>query len=356
MTIDRSETKLINRSRNINKYEKNLKGNKTIEAKVDLDFTCLTTDESLNGTTRNKTDANICKHFGTMEDFFLTSMASQLNPLSFIKEGSTKRKEILAKFLDLEFFDKKFKYAKTEAAELQAVLKRFKSRDIPTELKNKKGNLAEIYEDIEKQKTACKYLEIALHKLTEEMSELDEQIEQIPAEIIDIDQIKKDISSKEQEIRNVLRQNIRLHESIAKGKVRIEEIEAALLNIDIDELKNQQEEWNVMSQKRSTIQGQCNTTNAKLQNNQKKLKLLDNIPCGEKFPNCKFICDAHKAKKNVSVLAHEIAKFNETLAEVGTWLGNIKISALKASIQDYEALKNSRVSINSGIQTASLAD
>ena len=45
-------------------------------------------------------------------------MASQMDSLSFIKEGSTKRKEILAKFLDLEIFDKKFKLAKKDSAEL----------------------------------------------------------------------------------------------------------------------------------------------------------------------------------------------------------------------------------------------
>ena len=36
-------------------------------------------------------------------------MASQLDSLAYLNEGSTKRKEILGKFLDLELFDKKFK-------------------------------------------------------------------------------------------------------------------------------------------------------------------------------------------------------------------------------------------------------
>ena len=62
---------------------------------------------SHNGLTRNDTDKNIRKMLGTLDDFLLTSMASQLDSLTFIKEGSTRRKEILAKFLDLEIFDKK---------------------------------------------------------------------------------------------------------------------------------------------------------------------------------------------------------------------------------------------------------
>ena len=99
--------------------DKNVSSSGNVTAKVDLDFAVFDGKEwqSLNGTTRNKTDANIRKHFGTIEDFLLTSMASQMDSLSFVKEGSTKRKEILAKFLDLDLFDSKFKLAKKDLAE-----------------------------------------------------------------------------------------------------------------------------------------------------------------------------------------------------------------------------------------------
>ena len=57
------------------KYIKKLKGETTLEAKTDLDFkrVCPVTGdvESLNGLTRNETDRNIRKHFGTLEDFLL---------------------------------------------------------------------------------------------------------------------------------------------------------------------------------------------------------------------------------------------------------------------------------------------
>jgi len=104
-TIDRTSSK----------YIKRLKGVETNEAKTNLNFV-QGEDMSLNGNTRNETDANIRKQFGSVDDFLLTSMASQLDSLAFIKEGSTKRKEILAKFLDLEIFEKKFKLAKEDGA------------------------------------------------------------------------------------------------------------------------------------------------------------------------------------------------------------------------------------------------
>jgi DNA repair exonuclease SbcCD ATPase subunit len=87
--------------RKVEKYEKKSKGETSIEAKTHLDFSVYdpVTDEttSLNGTTRNQTDANIRKHFGTIDDFLISSLSSQHGALAFINEGSTKRKEIIAK-------------------------------------------------------------------------------------------------------------------------------------------------------------------------------------------------------------------------------------------------------------------
>ena len=95
-----------------------MKGQVTQEAKTNVDFNMYDPNfgdtESLNGLTRNQTDKNIRKVFGTLDDFLCSSMASQLDSLTFIKEGSTRRKEILAKFLYLEFFERKFKLSKED--------------------------------------------------------------------------------------------------------------------------------------------------------------------------------------------------------------------------------------------------
>ena len=45
--------------------------------------------------TRNGTDKNIRKYLGTLDDFLMTSMSSQIGSLAFINEGSTRRKEIV---------------------------------------------------------------------------------------------------------------------------------------------------------------------------------------------------------------------------------------------------------------------
>ena len=74
--------------------------------------------------------------FGPVEDFLLTSMSSQVGSLSFINEGSTKRKEILGKFLDLLIFEKKFKKAKEDAADMKGALKLLEGKQYDTEIED----------------------------------------------------------------------------------------------------------------------------------------------------------------------------------------------------------------------------
>ena len=141
------------------KYVKKLKGETTDEARTFLDFRgsdiVAGEDASLNGTTRSETDAHIRKRFGTIEDFLLTSMSSQLDSLSFIKEGSTKRKEILAKFLDLDIFEKKFALANEDCADLKGILRRLGEVNYKTDIAIAEVQRDEAQADLDQKIIIC---------------------------------------------------------------------------------------------------------------------------------------------------------------------------------------------------------
>ena len=113
-------------------------GEETDEAKTDVEFSMIdpaTGEEtSLNSLDRNGTDKEIRKIFGTIDDFLLTSMSSQMGAMTFINEGSTKRKEILAKFLDLDQFEKKFRASKNDSIETRALLKKLEDNNFDAAL------------------------------------------------------------------------------------------------------------------------------------------------------------------------------------------------------------------------------
>ena len=182
-------------SRKVEKYLKKLKGKETVEAKTILDFKCtdLLTEEtySLNGLTRADTDRNIVKYFGTMDDFLMTSMSSQLGALNFIGEGSTKRKEILAKFMDLDLLDKKFKSAKDDAADLKAAIRILDNVDYDEEIKKHQKELLNNEAITEARKNQCQRLKLKTSEAERDILALEDKINSAPAEMINIKRITK---------------------------------------------------------------------------------------------------------------------------------------------------------------------
>ena len=226
--------------RKSNKYTKRLKGVETQEATTDLEFysqDSIGNHTGLNGTSRQDTDKNVRRYFGTLPDFLATSMASQLDSLSFINEGSTKRKEFLAKFLDLEIFDKKFKMAKEAAADIKASLKRLEGIDFDTNIKTIKSEIINSELAIEKNKAICETLKHESDQLMQEASSLQDKIDSVPAEIIDPVMTTKKIAQKEKTILQINAKKIEAQRRFEEDKTKYEKIEDFLNSFEIEKYR-----------------------------------------------------------------------------------------------------------------------
>ena len=129
-------------------------------------------------------------------------MSSQLGSLSFINEGSTRRKEILAKFLDLEIFEKKFKLAKDDSMQIRAGLKRHENRDFDSEISDAKRELIENEILMERKKAECEEINNEAPTVQAEILEITKSIDAIPAEVIDIDEVCVLLETKKSDLEN----------------------------------------------------------------------------------------------------------------------------------------------------------
>ena len=295
--------KLYTIERTSEKYTKKLKGEETLEAKTVVDFNyCSDFDNeviSCNGLSRNDTDKNIRKMFGTIEDFLLTSMASQLDSLSFIKEGSTKRKEILAKFLDLELFDKKFKMAKEDAADLRGALKRLEGREFDADIDTAQNTLEDSNEQITQHKQQCKKYNDTITKLTQQLSKINETIGATPVEIIDIHGSKNDLTQKQSELKSAIETLITLQQQKQEKEELEIKINKFVEQFDVVDLENKKQLMTDTQKDLEEILDDLSKKNDKVEIFRRRVRLLSEVPCGDKFPNCKFICDAHKAQEEL---------------------------------------------------------
>jgi len=308
-------------SRNLNKYTRKSKGREVVDSKVDLDFSKTTGGifESKNGTTRNETDANIRKRFGTIDDFFLTSMASQLDSMSFLKEGSTKRKEIIAKFLDLQIFDHKFKLAKKDAADLRGVIKRLESKKFAEQIQKKSSLLEDIRNDIDEQQDKCDVYTRSIERLEKELAEVVETINAIPAEIIDPKKVENEIRFKNIKKDTLFKESIGCQKDIEKHNKFIDYFDDTIEIEDYEKLLDAVKEAERFESQKVVLGNNVRRKKTEYKNLQKAVSLLHNH---EYDPNCKFCCDnefvkeAEAAKLKLPEVEKEWQQLGEELAEI----------------------------------------
>jgi len=329
--------------RNLNKSSKTVKGKSVVSAAGDLDFHNLSTDSSCNGDSVKDSDKNIRRVLGSIEDFMITSMASQMDSLSFIKEGSTKRKEILAKFLDLEIFDKKFKLAKKDSAEIAALIKRFKNKELAKKLVIKQETIEEIKDDIDKQTDLCKKHNNRYEELKAEFDKINEEISSIPTEIVDIYEIEDAIAEKQEDIVSYNRVIDNSKKEIAKNKEIANEIVTFITSLSQDRLESMEETWNEYKKEHTAAVNKTKTLAVKEKNATSKIKMLDNH---EYDPDCSFCCenkfvkDANKAKTTLPTIQKEIAELSASISELDEKMNFLNIEAIHRDLAKLEKLKS----------------
>ena len=340
------------------KWTKRLKGEETLEAKTDLNFEVydVVTGEttSLNGLTRNQTDANIRKHFGSMEDFLVSSLASQHGSLTFLDEGSTRRKEIIAKFLDLEQFDRKFKLAKEDSIDARGALKKLEDRNYDEEYEEAVALLGESRTSLTTNKSNCAFLEEEISSLNGEITMLQGAIDSMPATVIDLAATKKALSTKHKQLISLKTQTREYKQELQDAKETHKKIAAILTKLDIGSLNQKQSQINVLSDELATTRTSIDSLSGDIETSEKKTTLLDGIPCGDGFPSCKFIRDANAAVGRLPVLLEERTTAQLQYGEIETNINALQPEYVTGMINKYNTFVDDKVVTERQIESLGL--
>jgi DNA repair exonuclease SbcCD ATPase subunit/DNA repair exonuclease SbcCD nuclease subunit len=331
------------------KYIKKLKGEETTEAKTDVEFYSYdeVTQEQvgLNGLTRADTDNSIRRVFGGLDDFLLTSMASQLGSLAFISEGSTRRKEILAKFLDLEVFDKKYKLAKDEAFDLRGAIKRLEGRDFDSEIKEAQQILFENEAGNLKHKNACASIKRKIKKREKKLKQLRDQIAAVPAEPINLDEClsrKQIYIDQRSKIESVCDTN---NSEIEQNNLFIERAKRFLRSFDVVALGKTKQIIASKSIELEELTRKIESEKRTFDIYRSRAKNLEGVPCGDQFvTSCKFIKDAYKASKLIDDVETTISGLRGRLNEGQEEILSLDLSTIEDHLKKYDRLLEKKLS------------
>ena len=345
--------------RNSEKYVKKLKGKVTTEAKTDLEFyrvdNATGQTQSLNGLSRADTDRNIKKIFGTMDDFLLTSLGSQLGSLAFIGEGSTKRKEILAKFLDLELFDVKFKLAKEDSADIKGALKKLSGKDFSEEIKSAKKEIALNEIVTSRKKTECEELKYDIDSKSDAVNELALIIESIPAEVIDIKLVLEKISEIEENIVKTKNDNTLLAEELTKEKEYLSKITNFIKTFDLKSLKQKLDIAEDHREQISNFENELELLLVTQVHQEEKISLLKEVPCGSEYSSCKFIKDAYKSKEEIDGTMVSIESITMSKKALEATVDALEPDKITEHMEKYDKLLEKKIQTQRSIDNIKLS-
>ena len=291
--------------------------------------------EDATGEQRRETEKTLRDLVGTVEDFMMTSFASQGGMAAFIKEGSTQRKNILTRFLDLQIFDDMLKIAKSEMSELRGEMRSAPDRNWQ-ELIDEQSSLGETLasekEEVEQELSELKKkrddLKIQLAALPESELYTKEQITEQMQSLSEFNTKKERLSSRIIELSN----NV---ESMSK---KIEKISAIQEQFPIEELREELDLQKSLQRQQEVVESRLELEIQRLDNKKKSAKKLERVPCGDQFPKCPYIKDAHKSASELEDQKSAISAVRKELRALKSNVKKLAEKGLSERLKKYESL------------------
>ena len=309
--------------------------NKNItSATTKLNLTSLNNNIDESEEQRRETEKILRNMIGTSEDFLYTSFASQGEMNTFIKEKTSARKNVLSKFLNLDIYDMLSK----------------ESKDDYIVLKNKIKNLSEKSWDdlvlkniseIETVKSDIKLLEDESENLRKKEVDLNIQLDRIAKNT------KKHPSgytkaSAESELiyyisklEKLGKEKTDLENKLENNKIALEKFKLFKEKYPVDNLNSDKEKLDVLNKKLQNLKSQKKVVGVSSKNANNQLKILDQVPCGDKYPTCKFIKNAHESKKEIGQINAHIKELEGSIFEYQGLVENLINQGIEEKIKKY---------------------
>lgn len=242
-------------------------------------------DSNESGIDRQDTDRQIQHCIGTFEDFALTSLSAQNNPLDLINCKESKRKEILYRFLDLNIFETKRELAKDEFKSWKVRLKDIDVEKLQLELKTSKEDLGSLRTFLQENSVRIQEVEEKIEACDKELLIFAESMPKNEKVVIDLDpnlliQLRDRLSKLEA---------VQVVESKKVSGASVGFVDPKLIKIlvdAVDALAN-----DIRAKERAIVE-----FNTQKNQDLRQAALLQSVPCGDQFPMCRFLVEAIGAK------------------------------------------------------------
>ena len=287
------------------------------------------------GEQRRETEKVLRELVGSFDDFMMTSFASQGEMNAFIREGSTKRKAILTRFLDLQIFDDMLKLAKNEMTELRGEMKTAPDRNWEVLIEEQSAMLQGL--DVERSE-----VEDELQEKKENRDDLKIQLAALPtAEKYTVSQLQDQttkLSKLEVKKKSLSNEIVKLSNSMDALSRKLAKIEIIREQFPIVELKSQLEIQRDLKKQYDMMDSRLQLELQRLESKKKLSKKLKPCSCTVHLPKCRYLRDSKKSEAEVEEQKQVVSATRKEIKTLKTNLDKNVTATLNEKLEKYEQI------------------
>ena len=274
---------------------------------------------------RRETEKIVRGLIGNVDDFLLTSLASQGEMNTFIKEKASARKQILTNFLDLEVFDKLHDLVRKDAQEVKYKFKNLSGNNWEERIVEKSGTIDNLNQSLKEKKKEISCLKEEIDKIKDDLRNSDKETilkSQLDKAYNRVIREEKRIGEDEEKIEAL--------QEVLTGKTQsLEKLNSFLEVYDITEMREKRSAQIQIERSLLELQNRLKLENKELDSIKKLAKKLEPCDCVEHLPSCKYIKKSHESKRKLD-------KQQDRVIETRTHLNDIRSAFNKLKKEDYE--------------------
>ena len=197
--------------------------------------------------------------------------------------------------------------------------------------------------ELREQEGICENITAELEKITSEIIRIETRLDSAPVQkVIDVEEEQKKVDKYTKELEAIRENNKSLEEIVVLNEGVISKIDEFMKTFDYNSWKEKETEVN-------QIELQLNENRMKIADLERELKtvsenklLLQQVPCGDKFPNCKFIKHAHTALSNEKKLLKDKKTADAEALDLEDQVQELDPMTIERYLQQHEQLVGKR--------------
>lgn len=289
----------------------------------------------LAGEERKDTEKAVRKLIGGVDDCLLTSFSAQDELKLFITHGSARRRQILSRFLDLDICDKVYDRAKNDFNLTKHVLKTLPDRDWD-------ALEAEYSRQIHDCDAAIDVSNCEQHDVKERLDELKHRLaahrDFTPVTFKQVESHRQRVIDVETQLQSASARLQRCKDDITDARSKLQTLDDNKSKYDIASLRRRLDAQRTLESTVMGLQHSYETDASVYKQQQRSLKILDGIPCEDKYPTCKFIKDANLVKEKIDNQRDKTVRALDKLKRAEQSLQVLREESLDDQIAKFEQI------------------